>query len=301
MKDKLLIFGGSGFLGNAIVEHAQYDFNIISFARGESKQAALKKRFPRINIEIGNIQDEKDVNRAMSKYRPTFIVIAAALKDISICQQFPNECIKTNIVGIQNVLKSLEGVTNPFRTVCFVSTDKAVEPINIYGTSKYLGEQLIDEFNNKHCRLYSVRYGNVLGSTGSLLPLLKEQIKIGVIKVTNPEMTRFNLDVKQAVETIFYGFNNNIRGVLIPTKLKSFRIGDVVDVLAKKHQFKVEIIGAQPFEKKHEILIGSQEKAELVDNYLLIKKDGNYSNIAYSSENSVMSIEELKETIADYI
>lgn len=299
--NKLLIFGGSGFLGSALVEFAHKDFEIVSFARSEAKQAALKKKFPNISIEVGNIQDRVDVKRAMAKHCPNFIIIAAALKDISICQQFPEECIKTNILGVQNVLTSLEGITNPFRKVCFVSTDKAVEPVNIYGTSKYLGEQLINEFNNEHCQLYSVRYGNVLFSTGSLLPVLKEQIKTGILKVTNPSMTRFNLSVEKAVETIFYGFSHEIKGTIIPAKLKSFRIGDVVDVIAEKYKFKSEVIGAKAFEKKHEILISKQERYNIMDDYLVVQNNGIHQGMEYSSENSIMSQEELKGLINDFI
>lgn len=298
----LLIFGGSGFLGQALINQAYEKFNIISFARGEFKQNVLKKKFPNISLEIGNIQKYKDVNRVISKYQPNFIIIAAALKDISTCQKFPNECLKTNITGLQNVLNSLENTTALQRTVCFVSSDKGCSPINIYGTSKYLGEQLINEFNNEVCRLYSVRYGNVAGSTGSLFTAFKEQIKTGTIKITNPEMTRFNLSVEQAVETVFYGYyNKKIRGVLIPTKLKSFRIGDAAKIIAEKYKLEIEIIGAKPFEKNHEILINQQERYSISGNYLLINNIGHYQNADYSSKDSIMSKKELEALLNTYV
>lgn len=268
---KILIFGGSGSLGKTLIKKFK-DFNdVFIFSRDEAKHWTIKNEISNLNrvkFIIGDIRDKEKVSQTIFSTNPDIIIVAAALKQVDICELDPKESILTNIAGTQNVLDAAENfeiTTNKISTVLFVSTDKACSPINVYGMCKSISERLVTSFSmKKHLRskFACVRYGNVLESRGSIIPLFKYQAKNSdFFTVTDPAMTRFVMTLDQSVDLIIDAIENSQSGEIFVPKLKSMKIGDLAEIFSNFYKKDIKIIGLRPGEKINESLINCEESS----------------------------------------
>ena len=312
----ILIFGGSGSLGNALIKKYLKNNIIYVYSRDENKHwkmSLLYKRNKNLRFIIGDIRDKNKINQTLLRVKPNIIIMAAALKHIDKCEYESNESINTNLMGTQNIIDSIEMLQYTLvglETTCFVSTDKACSPVNIYGMCKSLSESIVIEKANyvSNKKFVVVRYGNVLNSRGSILPILHE---IGTndeyksFKLTDEKMTRFIMTLEESVNLIEYSILNAESGDIVIPKLKSMKITDLMAIFSEKYNKTVEIIGLRPGEKIHESLINDTQYSRTVDkdNYYIIKP---YFNCTihpdlydYNSGLEQISKEELKEYLTN--
>lgn len=268
----LLITGGTGSFGNAVLkEFLESDIKEIRiFSRDEKKQDDMRKKYNNSKIKyfIGDVRDISSVKNAM--YDVDFVFHAAALKQVPSCEFFPMEAVKTNVIGTDNVLTAAidEGVK---KVIC-LSTDKAAYPINAMGTSKAMMEKVfvaksrnIDPDRTLIC---GTRYGNVMASRGSVIPLFVEQLKQGKpITVTESSMTRFMMSLEDAVDLVIFAFNNAQQGDIMVQKAPASTIETLVAALQKifKTNIPVEVIGIRHGEKMYESLLTKEEAANAID------------------------------------
>jgi UDP-glucose 4-epimerase len=314
---KILITGASGSLGNQLIDFYQDQFEIIAIARGEEKLWRLKNNFPNAKLKtiICDMRDAPKVNEVILQEKPHNIIIAHALKQIDLCEVQPDESIKTNILGVSNILNtikklSLMGIYSPEK-ICFVSTDKAAEPISVYGMCKSIAERLTSNTVNDlpNTKVIMVRYGNVLSSNGSILPLLLKQGSDPNFKkftLTHPEMTRFMMTLQQAVKLIDTAMNKGISGDLWVPKLPAMKILDLMEYFSKKFNKPYELIGIRHCEKIHEIMISHDEAPKIMINndYFVFNKNNNIINLInkeYSSLDAAFSYEELEKFLDSYL
>ena len=288
---KLLITGGTGSFGTAFLKKAvaNNEFSEIRiFSRDEKKQDDLRKSLndPRVKFYIGDVRDAASVSNAVKGV--DYIFHAAALKQVPSCEFFPLEAIKTNILGTENVLAAAE--TYEVKKVVILSTDKAAYPINAMGMTKALMEKVmiaksrnLDDSKTIFC---GTRYGNVMASRGSVIPLFVEQIKAGKpLTITNPEMTRFMMTLDHAVELVLYAFENGENGDVLVQKAPASSIDILTQALKLVYDspsHTEEIIGVRHGERMHEILISVEEMGRAISlgNYFRIPADNrdlNYS------------------------
>lgn len=268
LKNKtILITGGTGYLGQALTEEIlkHNPKSIRIFSRDEVKHHKFQEKFSH-NKKIRNfIGDVRDYERLLKATRQADIVIhAAALKRLDILEYNVDESIKTNILGTLNVVNAC--LQNNVEKAVMVSTDKACSPVNTYGACKFVSERIFSESNYSKGDIRTifttVRYGNVLESTGSVIPFFSDKINNGdEIPLTDTRMTRFIISPKQAVELIFDAIKYGIGGEVFVPKLPSFKITDLIEILKEKYSRKnnVKIIGIRPGEKIHELMINSSE------------------------------------------
>lgn len=272
---KILITGGTGSFGNAFVEHALKNLNpqvIRIFSRDELKQAEMREKFndPRLRFFIGDVRDGERLERAL---RGVDIVIhAAAMKRVEACEYNPFEAIQTNIIGTQNVV--LKAIDCGVEKVMSVSSDKAVNPVNLYGATKLCQEKITVQGNSysgpKRTLLSCVRYGNVVGSRGSVVPLFKKQAASGVLTITDERMTRFWITLPQAVNFVQTSIEMMRGGEVFVPKIPSMKVTELAKAMAPEADTK--IIGLRPAEKLHEVMITEDESRlalELEDRYLI--------------------------------
>ena len=260
----ILITGGTGSFGKNFTKYLLKNKKIkkiIIYSRDEFKQnnMNLELNDKRLRFFLGDVRDK---DRLISATRQVDIIIhAAALKQVPAAEYNPQECIKTNIIGAENVIKS--AIDNDVNTVVALSTDKAVNPTNLYGATKLTSEKLFVAANNltgnKKIKFSVVRYGNVMGSRGSVIELFKnlQEKKINTYPITDMNMTRFWITINEAVQFVDFCIKDTKGGEIFIPKLISFKISNLVKVLNKKA--KVKIIGIRPGEKLHESLISYQE------------------------------------------
>jgi len=263
---KVLITGGSGSLGKAITKrllNTNVD-TIRIFSREEWKQVEMQSNFQdkRLRFLIGDIRDKERLDRALEDI--DIVIHAAALKHVPIAEYNPFEAVKTNVNGTQNLIDGC--LEKGVEVAIAIGTDKAVAPLNTYGATKLLMERLFVSGNYHKgyhkTRFLCVRYGNVLGSRGSIVPTFVNKIKEGQkIKITDPNMTRFNITMNEALELIFRGLEYGVGGEIFIPKLKSYRLDDITDAIIElsKLETEKEIIGARAGEKYHESLISKDE------------------------------------------
>lgn len=270
---KILIFGGSGSLGNQLIQTYLIHNEIINYSRDENKHWSMelqyKKSHPNCKLTnvIGDIRDSDKVKQTLIRHQPTIIIIAAALKHIDRCEFEINESLGTNILGIQNVLNCIEThitALSNLKTVCFISTDKACSPVNIYGMCKSVCEGLMVEKAKyiPDIKFVSVRYGNVLNSRGSIIPILQqmcEGTKSPKLKLTSTEMTRYIMTLEDAVELIQYAIISGKTGEIVIPKLSAMRIADLFELFAERYNGSIEIMGLRSGEKIHESLINETQ------------------------------------------
>jgi UDP-glucose 4-epimerase len=285
MKDKkILIFGGSGSLGNKFIETYIQTNSITNYSRDECKhwKMSLRYKTDKLSFIIGDIRNYDSVENAILREQPHLIVIMAALKHIDRCEYAIQECISTNCMGPMNVLNAVEKNNDRLRDlecVVMVSTDKACEPTNAYGMAKALAESAIVEKSLfiKNRKFVNIRYGNVLNSRGSIIPILHEKGRDPAVTeyiLTHPDMTRFVMTLEQSVDLINYAYTHGESGDIIIPELISMRLIDLIEIFSEKYNKPIKITGLRPGEKMLESLISETQAMRLVkteDGYMHIK------------------------------
>jgi len=322
-KDKIIIItGGTGSFGNATLNRfLGSDIKEIRvFSRDEKKQDDMRKLYKndKIKFHIGDVRDYDSIFNAMVGV--DYVFHAAALKQVPSCEFFPVQAVRTNILGAENVLRA--AVANKVKKAIVLSTDKAVYPINAMGMSKALMEKVMVAYSRQQPQngtvLCGTRYGNVMASRGSVIPLFIEQIKAGKpITVTDPDMTRYLMSLEEAVELVVFAYQNGVPGDIFVQKSPASTIIDLAQALIELFEAKTEIkiIGTRHGEKKHETLVNREEMAKAIDlpGYYRIPadtRDLNYDKYFsdgqaklaeaedYTSENTYrLSIPEIKEKL----
>lgn len=274
----ILITGGTGSFGKTFIQYLLKNYKpkkLIVFSRDEFKQFKMREEMPHPdNLKLRYfLGDVRDLPRLEMAFRGVDIVIhAAALKQVPTLEYNPTEAIKTNIMGSQNVIEA--AINQCVLKVLLISSDKAVQPINLYGATKLSAEKLFVAANSysPHKTLFSaVRYGNVIASRGSIIEtILISQNKIKSIKITDPDMTRFWLTLKKSCQLVTFALENMEGGEIFVPNIPSMKIGDLFKAIAP--DAKTEIIGLRPGEKMHEILLTEHESrnAFVLDNYFVI-------------------------------
>jgi UDP-N-acetylglucosamine 4,6-dehydratase/5-epimerase len=258
----ILVTGGTGSFGRKFVETILTKYpeveRIVVYSRDELKQFEMSQIFPRerykqIRYFIGDVRDRERLSMAMEGV--DVVIHAAALKQVPACEYNPFEAIKTNIHGAQNVIEA--AIERGVKQVVALSTDKAAAPINLYGATKLCSDKLFvaaNNFKGKHDIKFSVvRYGNVMGSRGSVIPFFMEKRKGGVLPITDERMTRFNITLEDGVKLVLYALENMWGGEIFVPKIPSYRITDIADAIAPSS--RKEIVGIRPGEKLHEEMI----------------------------------------------
>ncbi|MGE8000428.1 polysaccharide biosynthesis protein [Lysinibacillus sp. NPDC093190] len=322
-KDKvLLITGGTGSFGNAVLKRF-LNTNIKEiriFSRDEKKQDDMRKLYqhPKIKFFIGDVRDIQSIHNAM--YDVDFVFHAAALKQVPSCEFFPLEAVKTNILGTDNVLTA--AIQTGVKKIICLSTDKAAYPVNAMGISKAMMEKtFIAKSRMVHpdkTLICGTRYGNVMASRGSVIPLFIEQIKAGrPLTITDPKMTRFMMSLDEAVELVLYAFSHADNGDIMVQKSPAAYIEDLAQALLEifQAQNKIQIIGTRHGEKIYEVLLTKEEAAKAIDmgNFYRIPADNrdlNYGKYLdegspkitltdeYNSTNTkILSVAEIKEKL----
>ena len=305
---KILILGGTGALGKSLIKRYYDNNDIIVFSRDEHKHVDLLKKYDKLESYLGDIRDKSSVENALVRYKPDVVINTAALKHVPICENNPIESVKTNIIGHQNVIECVG--SHDVETLIFVSTDKACKPINVYGMCKAISEQLYISFAKQQqtTKVVMVRYGNVLESTGSVIPYFKSLLDNGsdFLPITHSDMTRFLLTLDEAVDLIDWSYHHkNSHGKIAVPKVKSMRVVDVAKSLIKSYGknttveestnfVKLKNIGIRSGEKLHEEMISTEEwlRTEDLENYLITSEIVNEEMWSYSSKNSVLTEKE---------
>jgi len=277
---KILISGITGSLGHRLTEHfLDQGYEITGLSRCEDKQSRMKQQYPSVKFILGDIRDYNTCSKACKGQ--DIVIHAAALKRIEMGEEHPWEHVMTNIVGTQNMVEASQSRGVP--QFVFTSTDKACEPINVYGMCKAISERIVTRAGY-NC----VRYGNVNNSRGSVLPFWKERRDSGKnIPVTNPEMTRFLIEFEEGIDLIELALNGEMNGDIYIPKLNAAKIGDIAELFGE-----VEVIGERAGEKLREVLINEDEFRNRVSEfpgYYVIHRDGNGCDSdrkEYSSENT---------------
>lgn len=268
----LLITGGTGSLGMALTKRVLEQYpkikRLVIFSRGEQKQFQMsqqfsKEKYPMIRYFIGDIRDFSRIKRALSKI--DYVVHAAAMKHVPIAEYNPMECVKTNVLGAENLINAC--LETQVEKVVALSTDKAAAPVNLYGATKLTSDKLFIAANNikgKETINFSVvRYGNVMGSDGSVIPFFLKKKKNGVLPITNKKMTRFNITMDEGVDMVLNAIENAWGGEIFVPKIPSYRIMDLANAIDPKCQ--KPIIGIRQGEKIHEEMITKSDSFTTYD------------------------------------
>tara|TARA_R100001082_G_C4362342_1_gene160002 strand:- start:1033 stop:1971 length:939 start_codon:yes stop_codon:yes gene_type:complete len=304
---RILIIGGTGALGKALIKRYHYLNKIIVFSRDEHKHVDLLKKYSTLESHLGDIRDKDSIRNCFDRFKPNIVINTAALKHVPICESNSIESVKTNILGHQNVIESIREF-NEIETLIFISTDKACKPINIYGMCKAISEKLYSNYaqTETKTKVVTVRYGNVLESTGSVIPYFKQLLRKDKesLPVTHPDMTRFLITLDDAVDLIDWTYNHELsHGKIAVPKIKSMRIIDLAKCLIKRYKkdTNIRIVGIRPGEKLHEEMISEEEwfRTEEYENYLINNHNVNSDIWSYSSKDSLMSEEESYKFLQD--
>jgi len=311
MKNKtLLIMGGTGSFGNAVLKRF-LDTNIKEiriFSRDEKKQDDMRKEYQnrKIKFFLGDVRDPNSIKDAMSNV--DYVFHAAALKQVPSCEFFPMQAVNTNIIGTENVLNC--AVEEGVKKVVVLSTDKAVYPINAMGVSKAMMEKIVVAKGRAKSKtmIACTRYGNVMASRGSVIPLFLDQIKNNQpITITDPEMTRFMMSLDQAVDLVLFAFKNGKSGDIFVQKSPASTIHDLAKSIASimgKPNHEVKVIGTRHGEKLYETLLTKEEMVKAVDleNYYRIPADNrdlNYAQYISEGEKDISKVEDYHSHNAD--
>jgi len=272
---RILLFGGSGSLGNEFIATHLGSNEITNYSRDECKhwQMSLKYRSENLKFIIGDIRNPSSVETAILRVQPHIIVIMAALKHIDRCEYAVDECIQTNCNGPMNVVNAVEKNNDRITSlecVVMVSTDKACEPTNVYGMAKAIAESAVVEKSLyvKNRKFVNIRYGNVLNSRGSIIPILHEKgadPNVTEFTLTHPDMTRFVMTLKQSVDLIQHAIDHAESGDTVIPELISMRLIDLMEIFSEKYGKPVRITGLRPGEKLLESLISETQSMRLVD------------------------------------
>ena len=268
----ILITGGTGSLGTALTRRIFRDYSnvkrVVIFSRDEQKQFQMAQEFPEskypaIRYFIGDIRDFSRLKRALKDI--DLVIHTAAMKHIHIAEYNPMECIKTNVLGAENLINAC--LDTEVKKVVALSTDKAAAPINLYGATKLTSDKLFIAANNIRGRndidFSVVRYGNVMGSNGSVIPFFIKKKEEGVLPITDPRMTRFNISLSEGVDMVLHALEHAWGGEIFVPKLPSYKITDVAESIGP--ECKQKIIGIRPGEKIHEEMITSSDSFTTYD------------------------------------
>jgi len=281
---RVLIFGGTGSLGRALVARLSRSNTLMLFSRDEAKHWTIRNQIgPNSNIvyAVGDIRDGARVEEALLRFQPTVVVIAAALKQVDTCEMIPFESVQTNVLGIKNIIDAVRRHVDRLTqldVVLMVSTDKACAPVNVYGMCKALAERMVtsQSIAFERPRFIGVRYGNVLQSRGSIIPLFRWQAACNhCLTVTHPEMTRFVMTLDESIDLIIASTNGAASGEIWLPRLRSMKILELAQIFSNRYGKPIEIIGMRPGEKIHEVLIVESESAR-------VTFDGKYYHMAPS-------------------
>ncbi|MEJ8802715.1 UDP-N-acetylglucosamine 4,6-dehydratase (inverting) [Pontibacter sp. H249] len=275
----ILVTGGTGSFGKKFVEMVYQRFpnvkRLVIYSRDELKQFEMSQTFPHskynsIRYFIGDVRDAERFKRACEGI--DIIVHAAAMKQVPAAEYNPMECIKTNVLGAENIINA--ALDTGVKDVVALSTDKAAAPINLYGATKLCSDKLFVAANNmrgkRDIRFSVVRYGNVIGSRGSVVPFFLKKREEGVLPITHPDMTRFNISLEEGVELVFHALEHHWGGEIFVPKIPSYRITDVAEAIGPNCE--QEIVGIRPGEKLHEEMITETDSLNTVelDKYYVI-------------------------------
>ncbi len=321
----LLLTGATGSFGKAFVSSVLESNSgierLVIYSRDELKQWEMQQVYPQgkykqLRYFLGDIRDKERLSRAMRNIDT--VVHAAALKQVTAAEYNPMEFIKTNICGAENIINA--ALDNNVKNVVSLSTDKAVSPVNLYGATKLCSDKLMIAANNikgdKDIKFSVVRYGNVMGSRGSVIPLFIKQASEGKLCITNEQMTRFNISLTEGVDLVKLAINNSLGGEIYVPKLPSYRVKDVAQAIAPNVEH--EIIGIRPGEKIHEEMISPADSLNTIEyekHYLILPaKSKNIinkfqkgkrveSNFCYASNTNknFLSIDQIRKLIIDNV
>lgn len=283
----ILITGGTGSLGYSLVNKLMSSNNIIIYSRDEGKQALLYGSNKPVIKTIGDVRDYDKFYTTLCRHNVDYVIHAAALKRIDDMEFHPDECIKTNIVGSENVAKACSNAK--IKKCILVSTDKACQPVNVYGSSKFIAERLFTnyDFYSNSTIFSSIRYGNVIASRGSFIPLFIEWIKAEqTIKVTSDSMTRFLFTLEDAVNAVIGALYYSHGGEVFVPQINSYTLPTCIKALEilLDQKAKTEIVGLRPGEKLHEDMLAETELpfTYQVPNINLLQIRPQYTNRKYS-------------------
>lgn len=311
---KILITGGTGSFGKCFVEMTLKKFNpknIFIYSRDEMKQWEMSEKYKddeRVKFIIGDVRDRERLSRCLDNI--DYVVHAAATKIVPTAEYNPFECVKTNIIGAMNVIDTC--IDKKVKRVVALSTDKACNPVNLYGATKLASDKLFIagsvNSNNVRTKFAVVRYGNVMGSRGSVIPFFLKKKNEGVLPITDLRMTRFMITLNQGVQLVWHTFNDMLGGEIYVKKIPSIKVLNIAKVVAPKANHK--IIGIRPGEKLHEQMISSEDAPhtyEYKDYYKILPALNNLSkdqkrigegkkvanDFTYSSEKNTNWMEDL--------
>ena len=318
----VLITGGTGSFGKKFIDKVLKTTKvkkIIIYSRDEQKQFQIQKLYKNSNLRffIGDIRDKSRLEFATREV--DYIIHAAALKHVEISEYNPFEFVKTNIIGSQNVIDC--AIQNNVKKVLALSTDKASSPLNLYGSTKLTADKLFVSANNfkglKDIKFSVVRYGNVMGSRGSVIPLFMKQKDSNIFTITDKSMTRFNITLTESVDFVIQSLTKMIGGEIFVPKIKSYKIMDLVKAISAKP--KIKLIGTRSGEKIHEEMISEFESSNSIENknFFVILPNSKYNtlnrksylkkfknakslkkNFSYNSlNNKFLTIKELKKIL----
>ena len=305
---RIMIIGGTGALGKQLTERWKSGNDILIFSRNEHKQEEMKREYPEALYRIGDVKDKESILRSMYEFKPNVIVNTAALKTVWVAQDNPYETILTNIVGHQYLIDCVRECRHQIESLMFISTDKACSPVNVYGMSKGIAEQMYVNFAKEQTdiKVALCRYGNVLDSTGSLIPVFKDMIKKGAesLPITNFDMTRFLITLDEAIDLIEWSYQSpDSHGKIIVPKLESMKIIDFAKAIAKslgKDDIKFHKIPIRDGEKLHEEMISSIEmqRTENTDSekYMAINWERNNEDYNHTPLNSQFHVMDEDDT-----
>ncbi len=329
---RVLITGGTGSLGKVLTRRILSGQmgtpqSVVVFSRDEAKQHEMRMEYlnrrsvtedvmyhnfeRKLQFKIGDVRDFHSIAQALTSIDIVFN--AAALKQVPACEYFPYEAVRTNIDGAENIVRAIKELQLKIETVVAISTDKACKPTNVMGMTKAIQERifLTANIDCPKTRFVAVRYGNVLASRGSVVPLFIDQIEVGgPITITDKNMTRFLLTLDQAVDTVFEALQFAEAGETYIPKIKAARIIDVVSALIGKKKIEIKETGVRPGEKLHEVLVSQEESLRTISrgNYFAIKSilpevskavlGERLEFVELSSENFLMRPEETSSLLA---
>lgn len=325
---RILITGGTGSFGKSFIGRILKKYpnisRIVVYSRDELKQWQLQQKFPeadypQLRFFLGDIRDQTRLRRALEQVDT--VIHAAALKQVPAAEYNPIEFVKTNVLGAENLIQAC--LDTSVKRVVALSTDKAAAPINLYGATKLCSDKLFIAANNikgsRDLRFSVVRYGNVMGSRGSVIPFFLDKARSGVLPITDPAMTRFNISLRDGVEMVLWALEHSIGGELFVPKIPSYRIMDVAEAIGPNCEKPV--VGIRPGEKIHEEMITSSDSFSTIDlgpYYAILPSDGSVqrryedaglpvrpldAGFAYNSGTNpdFLSVEQLRDLIRQHV